>query len=405
APRLDALERRANEAVDPGEVAALREAVGALDPAAIEERLQRGLQERFDQELAALPEKIGQEASAPVLEAIEARIRALDLAGLPARVAEEATGSVLARVREDAREAVREALAEHSNGSGDAAALEELRAEIGRSEGRLLEAVELRLSQSPPPEELARTATAQALAAVDERVAQLQASGGGDAEGLAALQDQIMALTTRLEEVAAVAAGAGPGVDEAAVEAIARRVAEEVSAAGGAAAGSLDEAAVEAIARRVAGEVAQASANAGGAGGGEVGAATQIINRSALAGAANYDHKKFVALAREVKNLKDKTKQLASGGGGGGGGGGDFADKTEFRQLAVQVKSLEDRIAALKPGGGGGGGAGAGKALDVVGLINSTEFKQTFDTKINQVLSYIKSDVVPKAVKKTLESQ
>ena len=41
----------------------------------------------------------------------------------------------------------------------------------------------------------------------------------------------------------------------------------------------------------------------------------------------------------------------------------------------------------------------------MIEVINSTEFKQAFDTKINQVLSYIKSDVVPKAVKKALESQ
>jgi hypothetical protein len=104
----------------------------------------------------------------------------------------------------------------------------------------------------------------------------------------------------------------------------------------------------------------------------------------------------------------------AGGGSGGGGGGGgvdekalnEKADKTDVRALAVQVTKCEDWIERLRgetkpasaPGGGGGGGGGS-----LAEILSSTEFKQTFDAKINQVLGYIKSDVVPKAVKKALE--
>ena len=122
-----------------------------------------------------------------------------------------------------------------------------------------------------------------------------------------------------------------------------------------------------------------------------------------------YDHKKFIALAREVKKVKDGIKTLVKSAVPvpGGVGGSDKADKSDLRSLAVQVTNLENAIRNLqpgKPGKPGGATPGAGSGQSVVQIINSPEFKQTFDTKINQVLNYIKSEVVPKAVKKAMDS-
>jgi len=106
-------------------------------------------------------------------------------------------------------------------------------------------------------------------------------------------------------------------------------------------------------------------------------------------GATGVYDRKFIALAREVKQLKDSVK--SGGGGSTGKDGRDLLNSEEFQAL------LEARIEqAVKTGGK------AKDANETVALLNSTEFKQHFDTKINQVLAYLKGDLIPSAVKKAL---
>jgi hypothetical protein len=220
----------------------------------------------------------------------------------------------------------------------------------------------------------------------------------------------------RLAEVSAGASSGGPSPDEIVQMASAQAIAavEERLAAvggeGGGGGGGVDEAKVDEIARKIAVDVMASHAKLTGMGLGDSDpTATQILKR-AKAGAA-YDHKKFIALAREVKNVKDALKKIGPGGGGGGGGGdsqalNDKADKADLRTLAVQVTKCEDWIERLRGTGTTNkpGATAAGAGANLSEILSSTEFKQVFDSKINQVLGYIKSDVVPKAVKKALES-
>jgi hypothetical protein len=68
--------------------------------------------------------------------------------------------------------------------------------------------------------------------------------------------------------------------------------------------------------------------------------------------------------------------------------------------LGREVKALKETVEALQAGGGGAGGAAP---TDAAGLLNSVEFREAFDRRINEVLRYIKGDLVPSAVKKAVE--
>jgi hypothetical protein len=370
--RLDTLETQLEEGDgggggDSAAVAALQAQFDALDLANLEGRIteavERKTNARMDADLRGLPDRIGQEAKGPILAAIEERLEKLDLKSLPQRVAEQASAEVLAMVKSQAAEEAQRAVAAASSaGNG------------GVDRAQILEAVEMRLAKNPPPEEIARMAAGQALAALEERLAGL---GGGAPP----------------EEIVQMAVGQ-------AIAAFEERIAQMGSGALGGGGGGVDEGSV----RRIALEIVQENAKLSSLDGIDSDpTATAILKRAQQAGATKYDHKKFVGLARELKKLKDAVKAGAGAGGGGGGRGGeDKADKAELRSLAVQVSQLEAAVerlqgAPVKPGASSGGGGG-----DIKEILASTEFKAAFDTKINQVLGYIKSDVVPKAVKKAM---
>lgn len=70
-------------------------------------------------------------------------------------------------------------------------------------------------------------------------------------------------------------------------------------------------------------------------------------------------------------------------------GVGDTFKKT-FAALAREVKALKEDEHKREGG-------------PLTEILSSTEFKEAFDAKINQVLGYLKNEVVPNAVKKAFE--
>ncbi|MCA8924522.1 MAG: hypothetical protein KDD82_22110 [Planctomycetes bacterium] len=121
-------------------------------------------------------------------------------------------------------------------------------------------------------------------------------------------------------------------------------------------------------------------------------------------------NKKFVALAREVKQLKDKVesaqmspsdeKRSELQSGRSVVNSQEFKSLLEVRLKAAIDKKLGDtgtfRTATLSSPTAKPDEAAA------VGLLNSVEFKSMFDTKINEVLRYLKMDLVPSLVKRTM---
>src|SRR5690606_12555244 len=98
--------------------------------------------------------------------------------------------------------------------------------------------------------------------------------------------------------------------------------------------------------------------------------------------------KKFVALAREVKNLKAAVDAQAGGGGGGSVDLEALVASLQFR--TVLAKEVQGQLAAgAVPGVAAAPAAGVGGAVpsgagDVVALVASAEFKQALDAKVNQ---------------------
>lgn len=119
-------------------------------------------------------------------------------------------------------------------------------------------------------------------------------------------------------------------------------------------------------------------------------------------------NKKFVALAREVKHLKDKVEDLVQSPSDEKRSeiqsGRSVVNSPEFRTLVeARLKVALDK--KLGDTGSFRVGAITGTKPDeatAVGLLNSVEFKSMFDTKINEVLRYLKMDLVPSLVKRTL---
>jgi hypothetical protein len=246
---------------------------------------------------------------------------------------------------------------------------------------KAVEAMDAKLANFQPPAavadgappavdtvEVTRQATGHVMRIVEERLAQLPGPGAGVDEERLAQQtaEQVLGVVEArlagLEGGASAPAGAPADVD---VDAIVARVSQQIM-----------------------GEVEDRlrALPVGSAG-------TETSAPKAATGA--YD-RKFIALAREVKQLKDTV-----GKGGGGGGsvtrqGADLLNSEEFRSL------LEARINQALASAGAGAVPGAKKGGELVGLLNTPEFKQVFDQKINQVLAYVKGDVIPTAVKKAL---
>lgn len=68
-----------------------------------------------------------------------------------------------------------------------------------------------------------------------------------------------------------------------------------------------------------------------------------------------------------------------------------------FKALAREVKQLKQsvRVPALN----------AGASPELIGLLNSPEFKQVFDKKIKPILDYLESDVIPRVVTRALRGK
>lgn len=315
--RLAALEARAPAAAaeegSPGAgdgtivqraVQAVWDQLASLDlpglPARVSDQVLATVTKKLETDMAGLVDKIAQEATAPILRSIEARLEKLDLKRLPERITREVSEQVRGALGRD--EALVEALVER--------VAERVGSAAGR-ERREADAAPL----APEVEQLVDRAAARALEWVEDRLTALERGGGIELE---------MA------------------------RAAARAVATEV---------------VEQRLREHAAHPSPADFD---------GAKTVVVDPSksgsfeARAGEPKtgvFD-KKFIALAREVKNLKDVVDELQAGG-------------------------------AARP---------TGASPELVNLLASPEFKQAFDAKVKEVLNYVKNDLVPSAVKRALQA-
>jgi hypothetical protein len=278
-------------------------------PARVSEQVLASVTKKLDGDMPALVDTIAQEATAPVLRSIETRLKKLDLERLPAKLAAEVTEKVTASLGADddplAATLVERVTARLADGAAPARAEAPSRAE--RSAG------------APPAtdvEGLIDRAAARALEWVEDRLTALEQGGGVEME---------------LARAAARAAAA---------EVVERRVAEveqrllEARPAGGASLSAVFD-----------GDKTMVSdPNKSG-----------VLDRDGPKTGA-YD-KKFVALAREVKSLKEVVERLEAGGAPSG---------------------------------------------DLVAVLSSSEFKAAFDAKMKEVLTFIRTDLVPSAVKRAM---
>lgn len=246
--------------------------------------------------------------------------------------------------------------------------------------------------------EAAAALVAERLEALEPRLSALEQALSSRVE--AVVDERLGALESRLvglEQAVALAqtapaAAAGPPPEELIEAATARALAAVEERLERVAAPPAD---VEAIARAAAEAVFEERG----------GAASPGVAK----GATGVFDKKFVALAREVKNLKAAVDANSGGGGGGGGGSVDLdalVASLQFR--TVLAKEVQGQLAAgAVPGVAAAPAAGVGGAVpsgagDVVALVASAEFKQALDAKVNQILSYIKGELIPKEVKKAV---
>jgi hypothetical protein len=219
------------------------------------------------------------------------------------------------------------------------------------------------------PERLAASAAAPVMASIEARLAKLdlknlprkiaadvkaelgQNGGGGDAPAVdeAGLTARILEqVDQRLADRPAAPEGGGNGVDLDQVREVAREVAAEIVAESQAQSGG----------------AAAPSGNGDGApSGGD-------------AGDGGKTEKRLAAMARALKELKD-----------------------DFDGVKEQVGTLADR-----PPVGEAAPAAGPVPRELIAFLNSVEFKEVFDKRINEVLRYVKNDLVPSAVKKAVDA-
>lgn len=195
-----------------------------------------------------------------------------------------------------------------------------------------------------------------AIAELQERLEQVEGRGSAGGGSSAALEARVAAIEERLAALEAAPArpsGAAAPAGEVDVDALANRlISSSLQPVMKAIDGRLDKVsdtlAVEAASKAL--EAVEGRLDEIRAAGGVAAAADD----DAESGDAGYSHKRFTALAREVMSIKQ----------------------------AVERPSAE---------------------RDLLGLLNSSEFKELFDQKVNQVLGYLKSDVIPRAVKDAVQ--
>ncbi len=219
------------------------------------------------------------------------------------------------------------------------------------------------------PDRIAASAAAPVMASIEARLAKLD---------LKNLPKKIAADVKA--ELGQNGGGSAPAVDE---EALAARILEQVDqklaemrpagaapAEGGGAGVDLDQ--VREVAREVAAEAIAQSQAQGGGGGAPSGNGDGDSN----AGDGGKTEKRLAGLARALKELKD-----------------------DFDGVKEQVGTLADR-----PPVGEAAPAAGPVPRELIAFLNSVEFKEVFDKRINEVLRYVKNDLVPSAVKKAVDA-
>lgn len=247
---------------------------------------------------------IAQEATAPVLRSIEARLEKLDLKGLPERIKRDVSTQVRSALADDdaLADALAARVAERAGARDDGGARE-----------RRIDDTPL----APEVEQLVDRAAARALEWVEDRLTALESGGGIELE-MARAAARAVATEIVDKRLAEQPRGPQPGDFDG----------NKTLVADPSKSGSFDARTGE--------------------------PKTGVVD------------KKFVALAREVKNLKDAVEELQAVGAGG------------------------------RP---------TGASPELVALLASAEFKQAFDAKVKEVLNYIKGDLIPSAVKRALQAE
>lgn len=374
---------------------------------AVADELREGL-ERLDARVAALRERAAnrpQEDARALIGALEARLAALE-------ARPEADADVAARVAAlEARPAA--ASAEDGAGADDEATARgvvqravqavwdqlaplDLPGLPGRVTEQVTASITARLDREMAGlvDTIAQEATAPVLKSIESRLERLDLKG----------------LPARVTREVSGQVRAALGDDEALAEALAERVARLLPAPGGgeATAAGASPANVEELVDRAAAralewvedrltalergggvevEIARAVAKA---------AAAQVVDerlRDLRPTPADFDGAKTVTVD------PSKSGVVTAGESRSEPKTGVFDKK--FVALAREVKGLKEAVEALQEGGGGARPAGA--STEVVGLLASPEFKQTFDAKVKEVLNYVKTDLVPSAVKRALQ--
>ncbi|MEZ6188259.1 MAG: hypothetical protein R3F62_25025 [Planctomycetota bacterium] len=398
-----------------------------------------------DSQVERIAEEAALRAAQPIRKSVEIQLADLDLQNLPERIR--------AQVQAD--------LASSSAGVSGSGSID-----VEHVVKRVMNQVETRLAEFDMAAEMAISdASRQALEAVEERLSRLEehsnegtALGEGTRATLERLEHEQRALTKALRGLQEKGGKGGKGgLDKEQVQALVARGVEQAMALHGAgtsdSSDKLDRRAVRA-AEEVREDMqtlrAELSASleeftawaeerfnaldtAGGGGSGSVShdqledilgaaraAAEAMVEERVGSGDAlppqgqtgSYN-KKFVALAREVKALKERVEasyqtpseerrsELEQGR--------SVVNSPEFKSLLeVRLKAALDKklgdtgtfrttttLAAAPT-------AGQTDEAAAVNLLNSVAFKSMFDTKINEVLRYLKMDLVPSIVKRTL---
>lgn len=337
--------------------------VARLDP------LQLGAQvfEAVRQQIQSKLDDMAEAATGPVLKSIEKKVADLNLKTLPQRIKAEVLEAV-----------------QSSSGQGTVSGAGPSTEAVQK---KVMSAVETRLAEFDMAVESAiQETTSKALEAVAQRISQLEAQSG---------------------ERPGLPAGGSGGPDPEELIARAKQAALEDLA------DQARQAAAEVVEERLRSLPAGGAAAAAAAAEERSGPATGVYDR------------KFIALAREVKGLKESLEKgtysvgagaapAAPAGGGGGGGeigekhmralldSADFKERLESR-IEARMKQAGQAPALTSTSSSSSAPATGGLAsADMVAMFGSVEFKQAFDTKINEVLKYLRNDLIPSAVKKAL---
>ncbi|MCO5170769.1 MAG: hypothetical protein M9894_30955 [Planctomycetes bacterium] len=427
AQAAQAFEERLGEArASQGQPGAAEEAVRALEArlSALDDELRDGV-DRLDARVAALRERSAGRSQEDARTRIDAAVAPLEarLAALEARPATSEEGAASGQAGLEARLAALEARPSRADGAAaaDAASMSGEGGE--RGEGDVVHdvvqrAVQAVWDQLAPldlpglPGRVGEQVMAQVTARLDREMAGLVDTIAQEATApvLKSIESRLerldlKGLPGRVTRDVATQVRAALGEDDDLAEALAERVAGRLpapeAAAGGGAPADVEQLVDRAAARALewvedrltaleqAGgvelEVTRAAARA---------VAAQVVDeklRELRPTAGDFDGAKTVVVD------PSKSGTIAPGDAKGEPRTGVFDKK--FVALAREVKGLKEAFEQLQ----GAAGRPPASSPELVALLASPEFKQTFDAKVKEVLNYVKSDLVPSAVKRALQ--